>query len=69
MSCMGFRGIHTDFTPVSSKESLDIQATKECGFTLKTIRDMIITYSQEDYGEFENGNLFSHFVYLQSTVK
>ena len=30
---------------VSSKEFLDIQATIECGFTLKHVRDMIITYS------------------------
>ena len=28
------------------KEFLDIQATTECRFTLKRIRDMIITYSQ-----------------------
>ena len=32
--------------PVSSKEFLDIQATIECRFTLKWVRDMIITYSQ-----------------------
>ena len=32
--------------PVSSKEFLDIQATTECRFTLKRVRDMIIiTYS------------------------
>ena len=30
----------------SSKEFLDIQATIECGFTLKRVRDMIKTYSQ-----------------------
>ena len=29
-----------------SKEFLDIQATIECGFTLKRVRDMIRTYSQ-----------------------
>ena len=32
--------------PVSMKEFLDIQATIECGFTLKRVRDMIRTYSQ-----------------------
>ena len=32
--------------PVSSKESFDIQATIECGFTLKPVHDMIRTYSQ-----------------------
>ena len=31
--------------PVLSKEFLDIQAPKECGFTLKRVRDMIRTYS------------------------
>ena len=31
--------------PVSSKEFLDIQATIECGFTLKRICDMVRTYS------------------------
>ena len=31
--------------PASSKEFLDIQATIECGFTLKRVRDMIITYN------------------------
>ena len=31
--------------PVSSCEFLDIQATVECKFTLKRVRDMIITYS------------------------
>ena len=36
----------SDFAPVSSKEFLDIQATIECGFTLKRVRDMIRTYSQ-----------------------
>ena len=31
--------------PASSKEFLDIQATVECGFTLKLVRDMIKTYN------------------------
>ena len=34
----------SDIVPVSSKEFLDIQATIECRFTLKYVRDMIITY-------------------------
>ena len=34
----------SDFAPASSKEFLDIQATIECGFTLKRVRDMIKTY-------------------------
>ena len=32
--------------PASSKEFLDIQATAECGFTLKLVRHMIKTYKQ-----------------------
>ena len=36
---------HSDFAPASSKEFLDIQATVECGFTLKRVRDMTRTYS------------------------
>ena len=35
-----------DIAPVLSEEFLDIQATIECGFTLKRVRDMIRTYSQ-----------------------
>ena len=36
----------SDFAPVASKEFLDIQATIECAFTPKRVRDMIRTYSQ-----------------------
>ena len=36
----------SDITPILSKEFLEIQATVECGFTLKHICDMIRTYSQ-----------------------
>ena len=36
----------SDFTPATSKEFLDIQATTECGFTLKRVRGMTRTYSQ-----------------------
>ena len=32
--------------PVSSKEFLAIQATIDCRFTLKLVRDMIITYNE-----------------------
>ena len=35
----------SDFAPASSKEFLDIQATIECRFTLKRVRDMTRTYS------------------------
>ena len=35
----------SDFAPASSNESLDIQATIECGFALKRVRDMIRAYS------------------------
>ena len=40
-SCLNFTELLA-----SSKEFLDIQATIECGFTLKRVRDMIRTYSQ-----------------------
>ena len=33
----------SDFAPALSKEFLDIQATIECEFTLKSIQDTIIT--------------------------
>ena len=36
--------LQRDMAPASSKEILDIQATVECGFTLKLVRDMIKTY-------------------------
>ena len=36
----------SDFAPASSKEFLDIQATAECGFTLKRVCDMTRTYGQ-----------------------
>ena len=36
----------SDIAPVFSKEFLDIQATIEGKFTLKHVRDMIITYNQ-----------------------
>ena len=36
----------SDFAPGSSKEFLYTQATTECGFTLKRVRDMTRTYSQ-----------------------
>ena len=34
----------SDFVPVSSKEFFDIQATIECGFTLKCVHHMTRTY-------------------------
>ena len=36
----------SDIAPVSSKKFFDIQATIECGFPLKRVRDMTRTYSQ-----------------------
>ena len=35
----------SDFMPALSKEFLEIQATIECGFTLKRVRDVTGTYS------------------------
>ena len=36
----------SDFAPASSKEFLDIQATAECGFTLKRVLDVTRTQHQ-----------------------
>ena len=36
----------SDFAPASRKEFFYIQATIECGFTLKRVRHMTRTYSQ-----------------------
>ena len=46
----------SDFAPASSKEFLDIQATIECGFTLKRVRDMIKTYILENIALFVKWN-------------
>ena len=47
----------SDFAPASSKEFLDIQATVECRFTLKRVRDMTRTYSHNhNHNENENEN-------------
>ena len=40
----GSNPVAVNIVPVSSKEFLDIQATVKCRFTLKSVRDMIITY-------------------------
>ena len=42
-----------DFAPALSKDFLDIQATTECGLTLKCARGMARTYSQME-AEFRN---------------
>ena len=42
----GWVFVYEDMAPASSKEFLDIQATVECGFTVKLVRDMIKSYSQ-----------------------
>ena len=41
-----FCNLNFKYRAVSSNELLDIQATRECRFTLIRVRDMIITYSQ-----------------------
>ena len=51
-----------DIAPVSTKRLLDIQATMKCRFTLKRVRDMIITYSLI--------NMFSLFaIFLQRSFR
>ena len=43
-----------DFAPGFRKEFLDIQASIECGFTLKLVGDMTRTYSQMVECSFKN---------------
>ena len=38
--------LNSDIAPVSSKESLNIEESIDCGFTLKRVRYMITTHSQ-----------------------
>ena len=40
-----------DIAPVLSRKFLDIQTTIECRFTLKDVRDMILTYNQLSFGK------------------
>ena len=40
-----------DIAPVLSRKFLDIQATIECRFTLKDVRDMILSYNQLSFGK------------------
>ena len=64
----------SDFVPASSKEFLDIQATIECGFTLKRVRDMTRTYSQTNkkvIGKMKDefgGVIVDEFVRLKSKI-
>ena len=56
--------------PASSKEFLDIQATVECGFTLKLVRAMIKTYNQVDrYTEEDHGNKYLAFASTDKNKK
>ena len=52
----------SDFAPASSKKFLDIQATIECGFTLKHVRDMTRTYSAFTYFPFLADVVKNHFI-------
>ena len=57
----------SDFAPASSKEFLDIQATIECGFTLKRVRDMRITYSISFCSQtFLTGSKCTHYRNMKS---
>ena len=39
----------SDVVPVANKEFLNIQATTERRFTLKRVRDMIVTYNNKSF--------------------
>ena len=49
----------SDFAPASSKEFLDIQATIECGFSLKCIHDMTRTYSHRFRSSWSTADLLT----------
>ena len=56
--CVRIPFLSLKLVPVLSKEFLDIEATTECKFTLKRVRDMIITYRQiyrtDKYSQYNN---------------
>ena len=54
----------SDTAPVLSKEFLGIQATTDCGFTLKRVREIIRTYSQ-----MPRKDKYSHLNHLASLAK
>ena len=55
--------------PASSQEFLDIQATIECGLTLKCVHDMIRTYSQmHDTDEYSKHSSIICSVWLNGWV-
>ena len=58
----------SDFAPALSKEPLDIQATTECGFTLKSVCDMTRTYREEDFLT-KFGKIIRHWNNLNWTQK
>ena len=39
--------LHSDIMPVLNKKFLDIQATTECKFSLKPVREIIITHNHK----------------------
>ena len=55
--------------PVSSKEFLDIQATLECGFTLKRVRDIIRAYSVTKLVTILTKCFFFHIWTLRATLR
>ena len=57
----------SDMAPVSSKDFLGIQATIECRFTLKLIRDIIITYSENSLESLKIAHIFSNLPLLATT--
>ena len=57
----------SDMASVSSKEFLNIQATIECGFTLKRVCDMMRTFSQKRYilRHVSIGNILPWFCFIK----
>ena len=57
----------SDFASASSKEFLDIQATTECGLTLKYVYDMTRTYSLF-YKAYKKLIFIILFLYIEMTT-
>ena len=58
----------SDFAPVLSKEFLDIQATIECGFILKHVRDTIRTYNLCLYFLLIKHSGFENFLFFKKSI-
>ena len=66
--CWHFDSGRDDITTALSKEFLDSQAAIECGFTLKRVRDIIITYSQICHSKWKKWTILNGHYYNNGVV-